>query len=376
MPCVSNALMVGGGIAGLSAALALARIGVRCDVLEIADAPLGASLGLTGRPTQALDELGVYDDCRASARVFMPGETLTALHDATGKLLSPAPKRPDLPGVKDGLGVYRPVFLDILADHARRRGVVIRYGITVEAIENGAERAAVTLSNGERLRYDLVIGADGIGSRTRHLVFPDAPTPAYAGHVSIRWMVSGPPVAGEAFYLCPMGRVGFYYLPAQGMVYVPSVIPMSEWKRFTDGEVHALFARLLDSYTAPAMVELRRRLTPDAKLICRPFEWILVPEPWHRGRTILIGDAAHATTSNMGQGGGMAIEDAVVLAQCIHDAATPADAFANFMRRRFARVRIVVESSVELSKLEQAKAPPTDYVKFLSAALSALAQPY
>ena len=376
MPCVSNALIVGGGIAGLSAALALARIGVKCDVLETAAAPLGASLGLTGRPTQALDELGVYDDCRAAARVFMPGETLTALHDAAGNLLSPAPKRPDLPGVKDGLGVYRPVFLDILADHARRRGVDIRYGVTVEAIENGAEHGAVTLSNGEQHRYDLVVGADGIGSKTRRLVFPDAPAPAYAGHVSIRWTVPGLPVAGEAFYLCPMGRVGFYYLPAQEMVYVPSVIPIPEWQRFTDGEVHALFTRLLDSYTAPPMVELRQRLRPDAELICRPFEWLLVPEPWYRGRTILIGDAAHATTSNMGQGGGMAIEDAVVLAQSVRDATALADAFGSFMRRRFGRVRIVVESSVELSKLDAAKAPPTEYVKFLGAALSALAAPY
>lgn len=154
MACVSNALIVGGGIAGLSAALALARIGVHCEVLEIADAPLGASLGLTGRATQALDELGVYDDCRASARVFMPGETLTSLHDAAGNLLSPAPTRPSLPGIKDGLGVYRPVFLDVLTQHARRHGVVIRRGVTAEAIDNAADVATVTLTGGERRRYD------------------------------------------------------------------------------------------------------------------------------------------------------------------------------------------------------------------------------
>jgi 2-polyprenyl-6-methoxyphenol hydroxylase-like FAD-dependent oxidoreductase len=376
MAFVSNALIMGGGIAGLSAALALARIGVHCDVLEIADTPLGASLGLTGRATQALDELGVYDDCRATARVFSPGETLTSLHDAAGNLLSPAPNRPDLPDVKAGMAVYRPVFLDILAGHARRHGVVIRPGITSETIDNNVDGATVTLSNGERHRYDLVIGADGIGSHSRDLVFPDAPAPAFAGHLSIRWMAPGPPVAGEAFYLCPMGRVGFYYLPAQGMVYVPSIIPMAEWKRLADDEVYALFARLLDSYTAPPMVELRRRLTRDAKLICRPFEWIFVPDPWYRGRTILIGDAAHATTSNMGMGGGMALEDAVVLAQCIRDASTLADAFVTFMRRRLARVRTVVDSSVALTKLEQAKAPPSEYVGFLSAALGALAQPY
>ncbi len=64
-----------------------------------------------------------------------------------------------------------------------------------------------------------------------------------------------------------------------------------------DEEVHALFTRLLDSYTAPAMVELRNRPTPDAELIYRPYYWILLDQPWHKGRTILIGDAAHATTA-------------------------------------------------------------------------------
>jgi len=141
-------------------------------------------------------------------------------------------------------------------------------------------------------------------------------------------------------------------------------------------EVHALFARLLDSYTAPAMVELRSRLTPDADLICRPFDWILLRDKWHRGRTLLIGDAAHATTAHMGMGGGMALEDAVVLAQCIAAAPTLSAAFDAFMARRFERVRTVVETSVALSQLEQAKAPASENVKLLTTAFAAIAEPY
>jgi 2-polyprenyl-6-methoxyphenol hydroxylase-like FAD-dependent oxidoreductase len=367
--------MVGGGIAGLSAALALARVGVRCHVVEIADAPLGASLGLSGRATDALVELGIYDSCYATGTPFKHDNSPTAQHDAAGKLVSPAPKRPDWPSAKDAIGVYRPVFLDILADRARQLGVTIERGITAETIEDRDDAALVTFNDGRQERYDLVIGADGIGSRTRGMIFPDAPTPTYAGHISIRWMAPGPAVPREGFYLSPVGRVGFYYLP-QDMVYVPAIVAMREWRRLDHADVHTLFTRLLDSYTAAPMVELRRRLTPDAELICRPFEWLLVPDPWYRGRTILIGDAAHATTSNMGMGGGMALEDAVVLAQCVRDAATLPEAFATVMARRFIRVKTVVESSVALSRLEQAKAPPSDYVQFLSAALSALAAPY
>jgi 2-polyprenyl-6-methoxyphenol hydroxylase-like FAD-dependent oxidoreductase len=187
-------------------------------------------------------------------------------------------------------------------------------------------------------------------------------------------MVPGPAIEGEGWYLGTVGRVGFYHLP-QG-IYVPAVITASEWIRMTDEEVLALFTRLLDSYTAPAVIELRQRLNADSEIICRPFEWILLPSPWYRGRTLLIGDAAHATTAHMGMGGGMALEDAVVLGQCIGAASTLSEAFAAFMARRFTRVSTVVETSVALSGLEQAKAPSSENVALLSSAFKTLAQPY
>jgi 2-polyprenyl-6-methoxyphenol hydroxylase-like FAD-dependent oxidoreductase len=151
---------------------------------------------------------------------------------------------------------------------------------------------------------------------------------------------------------------------------------MPELTRMSRPEVHALFTRLLDAYTAEPVVELRRRLTPDSDLICRPFEWILLPEPWHKGRTLLIGDAAHATSAHMGQGGGMALEDSVVLGQCIAAASSLPEAFDAFMARRFERVRAVVETSVGLSRLEQADAHPSENAALLTRAFTALSQPY
>jgi hypothetical protein len=136
------------------------------------------------------------------------------------------------------------------------------------------------------------------------------------------------------------------------------------------------FTGLLDSYSAPVIVELRRRLAPDSDLIGRPFEWILLSQPWHKGRCLLIGDAAHATSAHMGMGGGMALEDSVVLAQCVAAASTLTEAFDAFMTRRFERVRTVVETSVALSRLEQAKAPPSENVALLTKAFTTLSQPY
>ncbi len=375
MACVSTALVVGGGIAGLSAAVALSRVGVRCDVVELAEAPLGSSLGISGRAAEALDELGIYDECYRTSSPWKPGSTAASSMDAAGNLISGPPRRPEWPGAKTAMGVYRPVLLEILADAAVGLGVTVRRGVTANKIEDQDDASLVTLSDGAERRYDFVVGADGIGSHTRAMLFPEGPKPVYSGQVSIRWMAPGPPVEGEAWYLCPLGRVGFYYLP-QGMVYVAAVITDHDRTRKTHEEILEIFTRLLDSYTAPAMVELRRRLTPDADLVYRPFDWIFLPDRWYSGRTILIGDAAHATTAHMGMGGGMALEDSVVLAQCVAAASTIQEAFESFMTRRLERARTVVETSVALSRLEQAKAPRSENIALMSTAFQTISQPY
>ena len=376
MACVSTTLIIGGGIAGLSAAIALSRAGVACEVVEIADSPLGASLGISGRAAEALYELGVHAASLETGRPFTSDMTATYVYNAEGTLLSRGPQRPEWPGAKTAVGVYRPTFLQTLADEALRVGAKIHRGVTAQTIEELGDGCLVTFTDGEERHYDLVIGADGINSSTRASVFPEVAKPAYAGQVSIRWMAPGPFLEGEGWYNGSVGRLGFYHLPEQDLVYVPCVITMPEFVRKSDEEVHALFLRLLDSYTAPAVQALRQRLTPDAKLIYRPYHWILMDAPWHRGHTLLIGDAAHATTAHMGMGGGMALEDAVVLGQCIAGAATLDDALATFMARRFDRVRTVVETSIGLSRLEQEKAPPSENVALLTKAFAAIGQPY
>ncbi len=375
MACASTVLSVGGGIAGLSAAIALARVGVHCDVVELADAPLGASLGISGRAAEALAELGVYDQVYESATPWTRGTKVGDLHDSTGKLLAAMPERPDWPGSKTALGVYRPALLSVMAETAKSLGVDVRRGVTAQALQDTGDAVEVTFTDGETRRYDFVVGADGIGSRTRTQLFPDAPQPIYAGQMSIRWMAPGPAIQPEGWYASSVGRMGFYYLP-QDLVYVAAVISEAEWVRKTDEEAYALLSGLLDSFTAPAIVELRERLKPGAEVICRPFEWVFLPETWFKGRMLLIGDAAHATTAHMGMGGGMALEDAVVLAQCVAAKSSVPEAFQAFMDRRLPRARTVVETSVALSQMEQSNAPPAENRKLMGAAFATIAQPY
>ena len=375
MACISSALVVGGSIAGMNAAITLAQQGVKVDLIELAEQPLGASLAFSGRAAETLVELGIYDEVHATGTPFGPDSTAASLRDSTGKLISPPPKRPTWPGAVEAVAVYRPVFLKVAAAAAERQGVRIRKGVSYESIDNAEDAVTVVFNDGETGRYDLLVAADGIGSKTRSLIFPEAPKPKFSGQLSIRWMAPGPAIADEGWYSSPAGRLGFYYLP-QDLIYIPAVINMPEWRWLSDEEVRAMFLDLLDSMTAPAIRELRSRVTDDSQFIGRPFEWILVPDRWFKNRVLLIGDAAHATSAHMGMGGGMALEDAVVLGKSIAAAATLPEALAAFMERRFERVKLVVETSVKLGELEQQKAPPSENHALMTKAFATLGQPY
>ena len=376
MACISTALVVGGSIAGMNAAIALAQAGVQVDVVELAAQPLGASLAFSGRAAETLVELGIYDEVHATGRPATADSTATSIRSPmTGEIINPGPKRPTWPGAVDAIGVYRPVFLEIAQKAAERLGVRVRKGVTYESFDDGAHGVTVVFTDGETVCYDLLVAADGISSKTRELIFPDAPKPQFAGQLSIRWMAPGGPVQDEGWYSSPVGRLGFYYLP-QGMVYIPAVINVPERRWFSEDEVRATFTALLDSMSAPAIRELRSRLDDTSELIGRTFDWLLLTDPWFKGRMLIIGDAAHATSAHMGMGGGMALEDAVVLGQSIAAAATLLEALEAFMKRRFERVKLVVETSVKLGELEQRGAPHSENVALLTNAFATLGQPY
>ena len=364
-------LIVGGGIAGLSAAIALGNRGMKTEIIEAGAEPLGAAIGVHGWAIDALGELGVLEACIDRATMLAID---APIRDAAGEPIVQQARRTG-DAARPSFGIYRPTLLGILRNAAVKAGASIRYGVTVQSIRDEGDGTSVRLSDGTLRRCHLLIGADGIYSQVRTSQFDDAPIPIYAGQYAIRWMAPGPPIDDPGWFLSPTGKLGGYFVP-EGFTYVVSVLDRAGWTRMEADEIYETMSRHLDSYSAPYVVELRRRLKPDSELICRPFEWILVPQPWSRGCTLLIGDAAHATTAHMAMGGGMAIEDGVVLGQCVSDSKSIAGAIGAFTARRFGRCRKVVETSLALSRLEQSRAAPAEIRAVAAPAFAALNTPY
>jgi 2-polyprenyl-6-methoxyphenol hydroxylase-like FAD-dependent oxidoreductase len=121
---------------------------------------------------------------------------------------------------------------------------------------------------------------------------------------------------------------------------------------------------------------IRASLGEDSQIVYRPLEWLLLPDPWYLGRVVLIGDAAHATTPHMASGAGLAVEDGLALAEELAQTDEVATALRRFMERRFARAKLVVETSVRVGEMEIAGAGRAEQAAMLAAATKALAQPY
>jgi 2-polyprenyl-6-methoxyphenol hydroxylase-like FAD-dependent oxidoreductase len=121
-----------------------------------------------------------------------------------------------------------------------------------------------------------------------------------------------------------------------------------------------------------ALGAIRDGLSASSRINYRPLEKLLLPQPWHRGRAILIGDAAHATTPHLASGAGLAVEDALVLADLLASDLPPEDALAGFTARRYARCRMVVENSVRLGEMEMHRAPGEEQAELQRASMLAL----
>jgi 2-polyprenyl-6-methoxyphenol hydroxylase-like FAD-dependent oxidoreductase len=376
MPAVEKVLIVGGGPAGLSAASVLGRSGITVELVEINPdlQPLGSGLTMMGpslRALRAVDEEALEACVRQGA-----GHGAVGFGDVHGNVHErvelPRPAGPEYPG---GFGIMRPVFWGLLADAAKRAGARIRLATTVEAIDQRDGAAEVRFTDGTDDTYDLVIGADGLHSKVRELVFPDAPEPFYTGQTVWRAVV---PRASDledlVMYYGPRHKAGCNPVSEEQM-YVFVVENTAEVTRPPREEWPGLIQALLTEFEG-TVAWARERMTDPEKIDRRPLQAILVPSPWYRGRVLLIGDAVHATTPHLAMGAGISIEDAVVLGELLDEHDELEAALRAFMERRWERCRLVVENSLQLGEWEKNPADPeADPAGLSNASFAALAAP-
>jgi len=320
-------LIVGGGIAGLAMARAGRRRGLGCEVVERAATrpTAGAGIYVPGNGMAALGELGLADAVAESGAVV----ARRRLFDDRGRSLIDFDEAGLWRDVAPPIALHREELHRILADD-----LPIRSGVSVTSIDDGPDGVRVDFDDGGSATYDLVIGADGIHSGIRRRVF-QGPDARLAGQVGWRFVVDGHPgIDGWNGWL---GRDrGFLALGIGGdRVYAVGDIRSTDGADPTGGDL-GVFRRLFEGYPEPVPALLARLRSSD-ELWFSPFEEVS-PPTWSIGRVVLIGDAAHATAPNMAEGASLAMEDALVLAECLAaDADVPA-ALAAFVRRRSARV--------------------------------------
>lgn len=369
---VREVLIVGGGIGGMSLAVCLGRLGMRVDLIDSDERwrAVGAGLSLNGATLKAFRRVGVLEAMSTQGHMHSAFE----LHLPSGQLLQRIQPPPDPSGMPSGGGILRPVLHQILADATRSAGTRVRLGVRLDGLQQTGSRVQTSCSDGEKAEYDLVIGADGLHSQVRGMIFPHAPGPRFTGQGCWRAIFPRPPdMDCVAMYMDTHFKAGLNPVSAQEM-YLFLLEAVDPSQRMPEEQLPQLLAERLEPFGGP-LAELRKTLDERARINYRPLETLLLPSPWFQGNVLLIGDAAHATTPHSAYGCGLAVEDAVVLAELLEEAPPVPDLLSRFMERRFERCRIVVEGSVKLGDLEMAHAPMSEHQAVNAAIGKAIAQP-
>ena len=351
-----NILIIGGGIGGLTSAIAMRRHGHQVTVIERDPkwSVYGVGIIQQANVIRAMAHLELLDDYIAAG---VPFDKVT-VHSPDGRIVA-EPKMPRLvDGYPASIGIGRPALHKILGENTIARGANVRLGITATALEDNGERVACTFSDGSKGAFDIVIGSDGVYSQTREMVLPDAPKPQFTGQSVWRYNFPRPPDL-DALHAYN-GPIGVGLVPiSRELMYMYVTTPEPGKPRYPN-ETLAQSMRGKLGNAAPQIQELAELIVDNDAVVYRPLEQLMLYGPWHKGRVVLLGDAVHATTPHLGQGAGLAIEDSIVLAEEIagHDRAE--EAFNAFRSRRFERCKYIAEKSFEICMGQLGKGPLVD----------------
>ncbi|HMG61136.1 MAG TPA: FAD-dependent monooxygenase [Burkholderiales bacterium] len=341
-----STLVVGGGIGGLSLARELTIRGLPVTVLEKAAQlnPIGAGIIMNPNAMRVLERNGLAEALRRDAWPYLMRETC----DHRGRLLAVRDYRPlyDSGKLSTGALVHRAHLLEALYRGVPREAV--RFGIAVRSIDLMPERVRLETERHGIFEADVLVGADGIHSQVRRHAFGEI-EPLYMGYRSHRMVVDNiARVRNFTEFLGRGQRIG--------------LVPVSErrlyvWTTFNSPRERPLvldsadaFRAMFAQFTDERIRSLFSQLRSSDEIITTEVEEIRL-DRWAQGRSVLLGDAVHAMTPNIGQGAGMAMEDAAVLAaelEAVHARGQGlAQGLENYVARRKSRVETVMRVSRE-----------------------------
>ncbi|HTZ05443.1 MAG TPA: FAD-dependent monooxygenase [Gaiellaceae bacterium] len=337
-----RALIVGGGIGGLATAIAFADRGFEVRVVEIQpdlrSSVYGVGIIQPHNALLALERIGCAEACLEQG---FPAPVWMRMHDVDGNLVRTIPGERATGSTLPPLnGITRPRLHRILTDRALGAGVTIDYGTTVGPDDADAER------------YDVIVGADGVRSTVRRHVHPEL-EPTYNGQSAFRVNVPRAETV-DCIHLQQHKTLSTGVVPlSDDLAYLFLNVTWDRSRRPAAEELPAIVREYLAPFGGLVGRIRDEQIDASSSIVLRPEEWLIAPPPWHNGRIVLIGDAAHSVLPHLGQGAAQAIEDGIVLAEELAARGSVEEALSAYCERRYERCRFVVEACVQLGEWQQ-----------------------